>query len=259
MLASLFFPFSSAQSFEETQTLFNEIKEEYDSLQEVGIVSQRINNTLDELNQSIRARRGLEERNETVSWQPIQGRLGEVQDVLDIIVIANDEIESARLYLETLDDEGNYSNAVSYLESAEEQFDLERYELVEENIESFYEEVSRIQSRSAAGSLLDNTATTVQDLISMYGVNVLLFFVVSGILLFAFKKPLATYYFDRGIDRLEMEKDVLRDLIRENQDNYFNKNSISQTTYDTRNKQYKELLRESTRQIYNLQEKKEKL
>lgn len=254
----LSFSLVGAVTFDEARENFLQLQEEYNDLVEVGIESDRLNNTLQEINQSIQAQRALQVLNETPNFDPIQREINDARQLIDVVVVANDEIGSADIYFETLSD-NNYSSAKSHLDSAKEQFSLERYELVEENIESFYTEVSRIESESAAGNLLDDTRETFRNILYRYGFNSLVFVLIVGSLLYLFRKSLSRTYFNRKIDRLKMENDVVRDLIRENQDQYFNENTISQTTYTTRNKQYKDLMRENNRKVYNFEERKENL
>lgn len=248
-------PVSFASDYNETTQKLDVVIDRFEELQDLEIESERVNNSISQARQNMQAQRALEMQNGTPNYQPIQNDLENILRLMDEVTLLNDELISAENYVESFE-QYNMSAAQTKLDQAKETFELERYEQVEEQIEAVYQEVSDIQARqSTANVILTNTQDNVMQLLQQYGLNTLIALFILATVLFVFQKPISKAYYNKKINDLQQEKQVINQLVKDNQKKYYGKREISKIKFDTRNKKYKELLRDINRKIYNYKEK----
>ena len=149
----------------------------------------------------------------------------------------------------------NLSSVDEILSEMQFEFDSERYEDAYELLDEAYSELVELEGQYTALNLAYvATAKTLKNFLFNNWLKLLIIFVAVFVLFFIFKNRLVYYRTKHKINRLIHESGVLEELIKNTQSGYFEKGSVSESSYRIRIKKFSELMRDINRQLPLLKE-----
>lgn len=146
------------------------------------------------------------------------------------------------------------------LDKIKDEIRRERYELIDDLIKEAYDEIILIKSRNTA--LVVFYAATTKTLGSFLKKNwerILIITIALIITLLILNKTMRKKLIEKKLKALKLRKETLKGIIKQNQDDYFNKGIISEEAFYIRNSKLGEMVRDIDRQIPLLLEQKIKL
>lgn len=145
-----------------------------------------------------------------------------------------------------------------YLEGLEE-LNNQRYEFASQKVDEGYAKLLELQSLEARTSAVYNaTSKGVTSFVMENRVILSLLFGIPLILFIIFKDNIRRYRLTSKINGLNFEINVLKQEIKNTQENYFTKGNISDSTYQIREKVYGQMVRNLNREIAVTNEEIEK-
>ncbi|MBU3896786.1 MAG: hypothetical protein KJ697_02530 [Nanoarchaeota archaeon] len=196
----------------------------------------------------------LEQRLIDVKYDTVLSKTAEIKLSRDSAFSTNDELNALRMFLEPYKDK-NLTNTFALYEEAKEEFEDERYDESMMAIQECYNEISVEQSAQTTLKVFyDNTRKSMRNFLIDNWQYILLSIAIVTIIGVITYNRLSIYLIKRRIRHFELEKIVLKELIKDTQSQYFDKGKISETDYHIKIKKFAELIRDIERQIPLLQE-----
>lgn len=220
-----------------------------------GINVSRINETYQEGYQLYLSQIGFEQAGGFTNYDVVKGYITEMNEIYLNALQANDEL------IIFLDFYNEVANNVDLSEMSDlygeivGSFEGERFEDTSGLIDEGYEEISRIQSeQTALNAFYLSTTRNIRYFLTKYGLGLLYFIAVVGLVFYMFRKPIEKYLIKVKTNHLKIQKKALDKLIKDVQISYFKKKNISETEYKIKLEKFEEIIRDVDRQLMVLQE-----
>ncbi|MEK6872039.1 MAG: hypothetical protein AABX16_04005, partial [Nanoarchaeota archaeon] len=233
----------------------------FEELSMAHFSTQRVNDTLKEMEQLYLAQTILKSRKSKTDFSIILPYCREIAQLQENAFKARDEFTALqRFYNESFEEGVSTGSVTTMIEQIRYEIVSERYERVGDLIDRAYEEIITVKSSNTALNLFYKTTTrTIGDFIFEHK-YFLIALVVAGIILFyLYKKPFARWYIQKKITNLDIRKKTIKKLIAHTQQEYFTDGTLSESIYTIRVRKFGELIRDIDRQLPLLQEDLERL
>lgn len=220
-----------------------------------GLSVIRYNDTLLLARESYSNQLLLEEKNQSPNYQETLARLKELNTIVANAYKASDEM---KVLIDAVEKSTamNKSTIYAKLALAQESFRAERYEEALLRIEDTKNQISEMESLETKLKVWSlATSRTVATVLKENARFLITFFgtiILAGIIFYA---PIRRFLIKRQLVNLEIREKSVRNLIADAQKNYFDKQTLNESTYHIKVKKYGELLRDIHRQIPLLREK----
>ncbi|MEN9626683.1 MAG: hypothetical protein RL557_1011 [archaeon] len=226
-----------------------------------GFSTQRINDSLKEIEQLYLAQIILKEKKSKTDFSIILPYCNDIKVLREGAFRARDEfIALERFYNESFEPSVNTSSIEVLLNQIRYEITSERYERVDTLIDQAYKEIITVQSSNTALNLFyKTTQRTIKDFIIKHKYLLVFLFAGSIILFYVYHKPFQRWYIGRKIIALDVRKKTIKKLIANTQREYFEDGTLSEAVYSVRIRKFAELIRDIDRQIPLLQEDLERL
>lgn len=163
-------------------------------------------------------------------------------------------------YNDSITSDMNTTDVNKIIAEIGEEIANERYEKVEALVDRGYEAV--INLRASYGALEVLKRNTRNFIIRFFAENwkpKLIIFSILVLLFFLLRKRMMVAFILRKIEKLEIRRNTLKELIRQTQKDYFEYGKLPEGTYNIRTKKFAELIRDIDRQTPLLKEELAKL
>lgn len=195
---------------------------------------------------------------ENPDFSSLHARFKELSSLRDLAFEMSDEILVLEMRLEQ--EELDMSSVYPFIDRARADLVAERYENINSHIIGGYAEIDSVNALSTrAGVLLAASRDRVEVFFERYAVILLMSVFSVVILFFVARTPLRLFRIRSRIRRLFLEQEVVRDLIKKAQKEYFEEQSLAESQYQVRIAKYGDLLRDINRQIPLLREQEASL
>ncbi|MDD5417030.1 MAG: hypothetical protein PHU12_03580 [Candidatus Aenigmarchaeota archaeon] len=243
----------------EAQTALEQSSAYIEEMARANFSTNKVNDTYLLAKQDFDTKSTLEGKLFDVSYDTVLAKTSEIKTLRDKAFSTYDELLALQMYLEPYRDK-NLTETFALYDEAKEEFEDERYDEAAEYIQQTYDKIIEEQSaQSTLKAFYDNTRKTIRNfIIENWHYILLTIAIVTASLIIGYNR-LSRYLIKRKIKHLELEKIVLKELIKDTQDQYFDKGKISETDYHIKVKKFGELIRDIERQVPLLQEQLAKI
>jgi len=241
----------------EAEMALNMSIEHMRQMQEAGFHTTRINDTLADAVQMFKAQTVLEDSGGVPDYSLVTRITGDIESMKNKAFRIYDELQALEMMTGEL--EGEDTGLVSVIEEARTEFGDERYDESLVLIEKAYDKISEEQSLNARLSfILENAGKNIVTFLAANWLLIVLSLTVLVVFLAAFHNALSRMRIRRRIRKLEIKKDVLNDMIKQLQHEYFELGKTSEDAYRIKMKKFNEMLRDIEREKPLLNESLEK-
>lgn len=230
----------------------NSIKSAEDIMREMqgkGFNVASINDTIEEALQLYQLQVQLENKNLTANYEFILKKIDYVSQTYDKAFTAKDELDILEKRINST--KGlNITDVIETYNSAKKEFYDERYDNSLELVDKAYNQLSEKEALSTYGSAIYNAITggVANFFKKNWKILIASFFVIILLLYFTNNKR-KLFFLKKKISRLSSEKQVLLEMIKNAQLDYFEKKIIPEMTYHIKLKKFSELIRDIDRQV----------
>jgi len=236
----------------------DEGKEAYDALQKAAGYMQemasagfsviKVNDTITDATNLYNANLALEEKTGAADYSSVIDKVASIEGIKSDAFETYDELTALESKLKESAKNTNMSEAETIFEEAKKEFYDERYAQSSVLIETCYKKIIETEATSSRiRALYEASTKTLAGFFQRNGPTILIVLAVLLILFAIFKKRIYTHFIKRNIQRLGLEKEILGDLIKKAQTEYFQKATISEATYRVRINKFGELIRDINR------------
>lgn len=201
----------------------------------------------------------LEQKLIDVDYSTITTKVADIKSNRDKAFYTYDELTALEMTLEPLKDK-NLTETFEIYNEAKEEFNDERYDESLKAIYACYDKISQEQSaQSTLKVFYDNTRKSIRNFLMDNWKTILIVLASIIVITIVGYNRFSRYLLKSKIKHLELEKNVLKNLIKDGQREYFDKGQISETDYHIKIKKFGEMIRDIERQIPLLNEQLAKI
>ncbi len=181
----------------------------------------------------------------------------EINTIDSLAYSSVDQLNALRnFYNKSISPGMNTSDVDALVNAVADDISGERYEQVEEHANKAFDAITNLQ---ASYSFINVTTRGIKEFIIRNFLNILLLFLAIFLPSVVFKKQIRTYFINRSLEKLEVRKKTLKNLIKNTQRDYFQYGKIPEGAYNIKTKKFAEMVRDIDRQIPLLKEELAKL
>lgn len=239
----------------------NETWSYFEQIEKHGLGARRINDSFKEATKVYDAQVVLKQANKSGDFSMVLGYCDEMAGVYKNAIAAYDELSAfMKFYQSSRETWMNTSLIDSVLSEIDMEMKNERYENVRPLIDKSYGLIIDIKSKHTTLNVFYSaTATGFNVFIKKYGKSIAYTLIALFVLLLVYRAKISKLIIQRKINRLELRKRTIKELIMKTQKEYFGNGNISEGTYQIKTKKFSEMIRDIERQIPLLREELEKL
>ncbi|MFA5992190.1 MAG: hypothetical protein WC796_00610 [Candidatus Pacearchaeota archaeon] len=225
-------------------------------LQTGGFSIQRVNDTFVQAESLLNAQLILKVNKKITDFSQIASYCDEIVGIREKALNTRDEFSALkRFYNDSLTKFMNTSEIDQVIYKIDDEIKNERYELAVPMISEAYDKITSLKaSQTTLKIFYDSTTLSIRKIVYDNVYYILSLLIVIIILFFVYRIPVKRRIIRRKIDNLEKRKKVIKSLIMNTQNDYFNHNKIAESVYNIRTKKFAELIRDIDRQIPLLNE-----
>ncbi len=182
-------------------------------------------------------------------------KINELEELKNNAYLAKDELTAVMIRIEATS-ATNTTPIYELYNKSSEALTAERYEEALELIEKTYDKISEMEAtETKVKAFYAATSRTFKNFLEQYWINitVILIALISGAIIL--HRPISRLILYHKIQRAETRADSIKNLVAETQKDFFEKQTMDESTYHVRIKKYGELLRDVHRQVPLLKEK----
>lgn len=239
---------------------FSQSKQDMKDMQNENFSVLRVNDSIKQMSDLFNAQIVLKEKGSAYDFSPILKYCDEIASIKKTAFISRDDfIALEKFYLESV--EGINTSSIDIIMSEiQQEIANERYEKVGPLVDKAYQEIVNQKSRQTTLNVFyESTTRSIGKFIYKNRYMLIGLILLIAIMIVVYKKAIARWLIKRKINKLELRKKTLKDLIMKTQREYFNEGRISEGTFNIKTKKLAELIRDIERQLPLLQEELLKL
>lgn len=222
---------------------------------EEGFSVQRMNDTLFEGEQIFIAQTTLGEK---ADFSTILDKTSSIDKISTQAYLTSDELSALKQKLEQ--ETGDMTDAWTLYNQAHQEFVDERYEQSLDLVDQTYSKISELQAlNTKLKAIYDAGTGRFVKFLKLRWKVLTGTCIVLALLIILFQKRVRVWWVDRKITKLKFERDILKDLIKKTQLEYFQTGKIPESIYNIRTKKFGQLIRDINRRIPLFEEKKEQI
>jgi len=194
-------------------------------------------------------------------FSTVTKRCDEISNLQELALSSSDLLESLKkFYQESLSSQIDTTNVDVTMLEIESEIKNERYERVASLIDMAYEQISTLRAENTQLTLFFKaTGSGLKSFVLKHRLEIAIIIVLFLSLFLIYRVAVKKWILEKKIQKLEIRKSSLNDLIKKTQFNYFQKGSVSESDYNIRVKNFAELVRDIDRQLPLLREEYLKL
>ncbi len=259
LLFALFISIAFALNATEAYNAILQARKDIAEMEAANFSTQLVKDLLFEAEQIYNAQLALEERGGKPEYYLVIERTRKISKIKETAFLLHDELKALEAKLREVNSTGNFSEAWKIFEQAKKEFYDERYEKVPELIDKTYKKIIELQALSTrVAAIYKATTKSITKILEMWWKEIIATIIVILFFIIVFWRKIKLWRIDRKIKLLELEKSVLRELIKKAQYEYFQLGKIPEVVYRVKVRKFGELIRDINRKIPLLLEEKEK-
>lgn len=230
-----------------------------------GFNVQQVNDTLKKLEQLFEMQKSLELRKRPTDYNVIFSYCSDIANIKKNAYEARDMLYSLEIQYEDFTKiiknyNINISEVGALMNEIRKEIEDERYEQVKEKIPDIEKKIMSMQAEASTMKLFYKTVSRgFKSFIVDNYILLISILAIAIFLWFAYMMRIKKFLIQRKINKLKIEKSVLKDLIKEVQRDYFQYGKIPEGVYNIKTTKYAELIRDIDRQIPLLKEELAKI
>jgi hypothetical protein len=251
------FSYVSAQSNQSmnASSAIADAQKKMDVLVSRDIPTARANDSLNQAIQLYSAQFALESSGRQADYTVVFKYLNDFSTINDNALKAQDELNVFNQALAKASTDYNFSSMNVQLVELNTSFTEQRFEDTLTLVNQAYDKMYELESSQTKLNLFYSTATkTLKQFLVDNWKTISLVLLVLIISIIIFWRSINTWNIKRKLRAFQIQKEVLLELIKKLQYNYFKKGIISETEFNTRLETFKELIRDLDRKIPLLRE-----
>ncbi len=192
------------------------------------------------------------EANGTQSYTDIIKRADEITKVRNEAFDAKQRLRGLELRLQNT--KVDKAEPTKLYLAAETDIQSERYEEAKLKIEQAYAKIADLEASQSTGRVIvDITKSTGQRLLENWKEVLVTAAIITAAIFLSYSR-IVVFFLKRKFARLEAEKKTLEGLMKETQENYFDKGKMAESTYHININKFGEMIRDIERQLPLLRE-----
>lgn len=252
---------AAGQKAQEAEEALEEAENIIEEMNKSEIPTQRASDLYEQANSSYQTQLERNRSGKETDYTTVSNTVDQIKELRTEAFRVKDRLEILRSRIDELDEEENLnlSEAKNQLEDAETEFQDERFERSQEHIDNAYQEISEAQSAvTQAQAFTSATQDRFTSFIQENWEKLVAALTVLSLSGFLGLKEYRIHSLKKKKRELKQKREVLQDLIAEAQNDYFQKNEMAESTYNTRTEKYGEMIRDINRQLPLIDEELEK-
>lgn len=254
--------FTMSENANKTYVAIENAKLDMLEMLEAGFNIARVNDTISECTQLFDAQLALEEKKGSAKYSDIMEKIGAVAEIKKSAFLAYDEMKALNDSLNSKiikSADANFTKSILLFAQAQKEFYDERYEVCLQDVEQTYSAMTEAEAEASRLNTFYKAAT--YGIANFFKQN---WKIISGaaafvlIVLLIMRKRIMVARLKRKLKKLELEKQVILDLIKKAQKDYFESGKLSEANYRIKTKKFSELIRDIDRQVPLIREELEK-
>jgi len=252
--AFLLVPYVTAQTQNETLQSLKTTEQDIQQMKDAGFNTLRVEDLLTEAKNLFDAQSALEKQGGKPDYSFVITRTTEISSIKEKAFQAKDELAALEIAIAKL--EGfDISPVNGLLTQVKQAFEAGRFEEAIEKMDETYQKISELQAATTrVSALLDAWRASLTAFVTENWLWLIIAGILIVIFVFVFGKRVSVYLIKRKIQRLNFEKQVIQNLIKDAQEKYFS-GEMPENTYYIKIAKYAELTREVNRQLTVLDSK----
>jgi len=226
-----------------------------------GLNVIRINDSIKEAQTLYDAQIVLRDRKRNYDFSLIIPYCDSIKKIKVDSITATDEFAALLLfYNESIVPGMNTTTIDKLVAEAQSEIISERYELVSGIVERAYSEIINVQSSyTTLNIFIDSTTKGLMKFIVDNWKVILTLLIMGALFFIAYRVKILKWITERRINKLQVRKNTLKNLIMKTQKDYFQLGKIAEGEYNIKTKKFADFVRDIDRQIPLLQEELIKL
>ncbi len=261
LLVLLCFNFVAAEQYEigSAEICLNESIKISENLKNNNFSVERVNDMINEMRISLNGQKTLADQGRQYDVSNVISKCAEIVDIEELAFASKDSLFVLKGFYDEISADINLSEVIPMIVEIENEIMNERYEKVDDMVDEAYDEIIDIRAKSSTLNVFYDVASRSIKNFFINNWRYLLYTFLGLLFTFLiFRRMIKSFLLQRKLKNLELRKESLKGLLMKNQDDYFNKNSISDSIYHIKNKKLAELIRDIDRQVPLIYEKMEK-
>jgi len=220
-----------------------------------NISIKRVNETYQEAWQFYTAQFALDEKGGRANYDLVMKYTLDISNIKKFAIEANDELKIFNENYGDVKKETNLSDMDQEYNQIILSFKEERFEDTLVLIKKGYDKISEIQSsQTAVNAVYSATAKTLKNFFIKNWLRIIIIIFILLVVFIIFHSALNKLMTRIRLNNLIVQKRAIKGLIKDIQESYFKKRSMSEAEYTIKLKKYEELTRDIDRQIMILKE-----
>ena len=254
--------FAMSDDANETASAIAAAKLDMQEMIDAGFNVIRVNDTISECEQLYDAQLALEEKTKDAEYGNILEKIKAVAEIKKTAFLAYDELETINESLSgkmKKSPDANFTESKSLLAQAQKEFYDERYEMCIEIVNSIYNKMAEAEAEASRMNTFYRAAT--YGIANFFKKNWEILSIIAAaaaVILLIMRKRMMVARLKKKLKKLELEKQVILDLIKKAQKDYFESGKLSEANYRIKTKKFSELVRDIDRQVPLVREELEK-
>jgi len=225
------------------------------TLKELGFSVVRYNDALIATEELYWEQVTLETNEGEANYLLLNQKLNELKDIREKAYLAFDELAALKIRMD-ITTATNTSPIYELYNKSKVAFHAERYEESLQLTEETYMKISEMEAtETKVRAFYDATSRTFTNFMKQNWGKILIGVIILIIISIIIYSPAKKALIEHRIKKLEHRADGIKSLIAESQKEFFDKQTLNESTFHVRIKKYGELLRDIRRQIPLLKEK----
>ncbi len=252
----------TAVTFEEAKICINDSEKIMFTLKEQGFNFIRVNDTISKAKEILEIQLSLKEKGKNYNFSAVTFYCQEVFSIQKNAYDSQNELKVLiRFYNESFE-EGiiNTSSVDIILQEINDEIFSERYEKVFPLVDRTYSEIAEVKGKYTSLNLFyDSTRRGIFRFFENNWIWISFILFISLIVYVFFRKAIMRELLRGKLEKLDLRKKTLKNLLEKNQRAYFGKGNISENEFNIKNKKLSELIRDIDKDIPLLHEELAKL
>jgi hypothetical protein len=221
----------------------------------------RVNDTILQAEVMLNAQKVLKERRQKTNFDLVISYCDTIAEIHTLSLNSKDSLATLlKYYNSTITSGMNTSTLDPIINEVIFEMQSERYEKVQPLIDTAYQEIANVRSRSTTLNLfVDSTTRGMKAFFLKNWITILVSLAVISILWFIFRTPIKVKLLNNQLEKLSRRRDSIKRLIMKSQQDYFQSGKIADSDYKIRIANYADLVRDIDRQVPLIKEELAKL
>ncbi len=229
-------------------------------MQNNGFSVMRVNDSLKQLVDLYNAQNVLKEKKKQYDFSLVIPYCDEIAEIKENALDSRDKILALKKFYNESVLGLNTSSIDSIIHEIEQEMMNERYEKIGPLVDKAYTEIINVKSQQTTLNLFyESTSRGFKKFLYKNRYIIISFIIIASLLFLIYRQAIRKWLIRKKINKLELRKKNLKDMIMNVQKSYFERGEISEGVFDIRTKKFAELIRDIDRQIPLLQEELEKI